>query len=431
MTTFEAVDIFTDESIIGDPYPFFEFVREQGPVWREPHHGVFVVSGYDEACAVYRDHESFSSCNAPTGPFPGFPMEPEGDDVSSFVESYRDQLPMHDHMVTFDPPRHGAYRGLMTGLLTPKRLKENEDFMWRLSDRQLDEFVYRGHCEFIHEYSRPFAVLVIADLLGVPEDDRERFRQVLDAQQNAGKLGGVTVENPLAFLDDAFSGYIEDRRREPRGDVLTHLALARFPDGSTPEVLDLVREATFLFGAGQETTARLLAAGLHYLGEHPNAQQLLRDRRQLIPTFIEETLRTESSVKSHFRYVRRTTSIGGVKIPAGSQVMLLIGAVNRDPRRFYQPGEFRLDRAHSQEHVAFGRGIHSCLGGPLARAEARVSLERILDRMADIRISEAEHGPPGARYYEYDPTYILRGLAELHLEFTPVDAPPQTGREQG
>lgn len=421
VSEFAGVDLFTDTSLVVDPYPYYDFLRKQGRVWEEPHHGVFVVTGYDEACAVYRDHLSFSSCNASTGPFPGFPIDPRAeDDVSGFVEQHRDLLPMHDHMVTFDPPRHGAYRGLLMGILTPRRLRENERFMWRLADRQLDEFVDRGRCEFIEEYSRPFAVLVIADLLGVPDDDRERFRRVLDSKQNIGTIDGRVLEqNPLAFLDETFSRYIEDRRREPKGDVLTRLALAKFPDGSTPDVLDLVREAAFLFGAGQETTARLLAFALQYLAEHPEVQDSLRARRELIPGFVEEALRFESPVKSHFRYARRTTTVGGVTIPAGSHVMLLIGAANRDPRRFDQPELFQAGRPHAQEHLSFGRGVHSCLGGPLARAEARVSLERILDRMLDIRIDPGEHGPPGERTYEYDPTYVLRGLKDLHLEFAP------------
>ena len=226
--------------------------------------------------------------------------------------------------------------------------------------------------------------------------------------------------NPLDFLDEKFHFYIEDRRREPRGDVLSDLAAAKYPDGSTPEVVDVVRTATFLFGAGQETTAKLLGAALQILCDRPDLQQQLRDDRSLIPAFIEETLRMESPVKTTYRLARKSTCVGGVDVPAGTTVMVAPGAINRDPNRFEDPHEFRLDRPNVREHIAFARGVHTCPGAPLARVEGRVSLERILDRMADIRANEDKHGTLGDRHYSYAPSYILRGLNELHIRFTPT-----------
>jgi cytochrome P450 len=306
-------------------------------------------------------------------------------------------------------------------LITPKRLNENEEFMWRLADRQIEEFHARGTCEFIRDYAKPFAMLVIADLLGVPDDDHEAFRRQLGGG-SIGSTDGEMAHSPLEFLYDRFTTYVADRRREPRADVLTGLATATFPDGSLPEVIDDVRIAANLFAAGQETTVRLLAAAFQLIGERPELQQLLRAERDHIPNFIEETLRFEGPIKGDFRLARVPTSVGGIDIPPGATVMVLNGAANRDPRHFEEPAEFRVDRANARHHLAFGFGAHACPGSPLARAEGRVSIERLLDRMADIRISEAEHGPADARRYEYAPTYILRGLQRLHLEYTPVDA---------
>ena len=426
MADFDQVDFFSDASLLEDPYPYFEHLRSKCPVTPLPHHGVVAVSGLDEASDIYRDPDTFSSCNSVIGPFAAFPVPLVGDDVSEIIDTYRHQLPMNEHMVTMDPPEHTRERALLMRLITPLRLRQNEDFMWRLADRQLDELLDEGRCEFISAYSQPFALLVVADLLGVPESEHQRFREGFGlSSRPPGELGGGEEQhklNPLEWLDEYFAAYIEDRRREPRNDVLTDMALAKYPDGSTPDVTSVVRSATFLFAAGQETTARLLATALKYLAEYPELQDELRTHRERIPDFIEEALRIESPVKADFRLARRATTIGGVDIPAGTPVMLLNGAANRDPRRFECPAEFRLDRPNTKEHIAFGRGIHSCPGGPLARTEGRISVERILDRMRDIRLSEDHHGPAGARRFEYEPTWVLRGLRELHIEFTPADA---------
>jgi cytochrome P450 len=426
LSDWQTIDFFFDESLVEDPYAYFDELRSVCPVLPLDHLGVVAVTGYDEASDVYRDTDSFSSCNSVIGPFATFPVPLEGDDVSDIVAEYRHELPMHEHMVTMDPPEHTRERGLLMRLITPRRLKANEEFMWGLADRQLDEFLADGRCEFISAYTQPFAMLAVADLLGVPQEDHERFRAGFFRTGTIGEVGagedGSVGENPLSWLDEEFAAYIEDRRREPRKDVLTDLALATYPDGATPEVLSVVRTATFLFAAGQETTARLLATAIKHLAEHPELQDELRADRELIPNFLEEALRLESPVKADFRLTRRSTSIGGLDIKAGTPVMLLNGAANRDPRRFECPHEFRVDRANAQSHIAFGRGVHSCPGGPLARAEARISVERILERTRNIRLSEEHHGPAGARRFDYEPTWILRGLTNLHIEFDAAEA---------
>jgi len=424
VTDYEALDFFRDDDLLVDPYPYFEAIRAHGPVWREPHHDVVMVTGYEEAMAVYSDATTYSSCTAVTGPFPGFPVPLEGDDVSELIEQHRDELPMSDQLPTLDPPVHTDHRSLLLRLITPKRLSSNEEFMWRLADRQLDTFLPRGACEFIGEFASPFAMLVIADLLGVPEEDHKAFEEaLLRGTAHHGTIGGLGEDtialSPLEYLYQQFTSYVEERRRAPRADVLTGLATATFPDGSVPEVLDVVRVASNLFAAGQETTVRLLSSALMLIAEDPGLQQLLRDERHRIPNFVEETLRMESPVKGDFRLSRVPATIGDVQIPAGTTVMLLNAAANRDPRRFEDPATFDVDRENARHHVAFGRGIHTCPGAPLARAEARVSLERILDRTSDIRIAEEHHGPAGARRYHYVPTFILRGLTRLYLEFTP------------
>jgi cytochrome P450 len=421
VTDFEELDFFRGDELVADPYPYFDALRERCPVRREPHHGVVMVTGYDEAVEIFHDSRTFSSCVSVTGPFPGFPVPLEGDDVTALIEEHRHELPFSDQLPVLDPPVHTDHRALLMRLITPKRLKENEASMWQLADRQLDEFLDGGEGEFVGGFASPFTLLVIADLLGVPEQDRDEFARVIQGRPGSGNTIGGTgqamTHNPLEFLYATFATYVEDRRREPRDDVLSGLAAATFPDGSVPAVADVVRVAVNVFSAGQETTVRLLSTALKIMAERPDLQRLLRAERDRIPNFIEETLRLESPVKGDFRLSRTPVSVGGVELPAGTTVMVLNGAANRDPRRFEDPGTFDVARANARQHLAFGRGIHTCPGAPLARAEARVSIERLLDRTSDIRLSERKHGPAGARRYRYLPTYILRGLTRLYLEF--------------
>jgi cytochrome P450 len=424
-TDFDSIDFFRAPALYQDPYPYYEYVRAHGPVWREPHRNVVMVMGFEEAMSVYNDPATFSSCNTVSGPYTKFPVPLVGDDISAIIEEYRDTLPFSDQLPSFDPPKHTEQRGLLMRLITPKRLKENEEFMWRLADRQIDEFIARGECEFIRDYANPFTLLVIADLLGVPEADHQTFRQELQEDKrahrpDAGQSVGAVAHKPLEFLYERFTAYIEECRKSPRADVMTGLATATFPDGTVPEVHDVALIAANLFSAGGETTARLLGSAMQLIGERPDLQQLLRDEPDRITGFIEETLRLESPIQGEFRLSRVATRIGTVDIPPGTNVMVHNGAANRDPRQFESPNEFRLDRADGRTHLGFGFGIHTCVGAPLARAEARASLARLLARMADIKISEREHGPADARRYEYSPTYMLRGLERLHLEFTEI-----------
>jgi cytochrome P450 len=202
--------------------------------------------------------------------------------------------------------------------------------------------------------------------------------------------------------------------------VLTGLATATFSDGTVPEASDVAKIASNLFAAGQETTIRLLGTAFLRLAEDAELQQRLRDDHALIPNFIEECLRHESPVKGDFRINRVSTTVGGVDLPAGTTVMVLNGAANRDERKFDRPGEFDIERENAREHLAFGHGAHFCPGATLARTEGRIAVQRMLERTSSITVDEAEHGPADDRRFDYAPTFILRGLERLHLELAPV-----------
>src|SRR5689334_16260414 len=179
MTDFETVNYFrTDSDIHQCPYPYYEWLRSHGPVYPHPR-GVVFVTGYDEAISIYHDQHTWSNCNTVSGPFVRMSVPLEGDDITQIIEEHRDELPFSDQLPSFDPPRHTEQRGLLMRLITPKRLKENEAFLWAFADQTMNEFIERGSCELIQDYAIPYTVMVVADLLGVPDEDRDEFRSRL------------------------------------------------------------------------------------------------------------------------------------------------------------------------------------------------------------------------------------------------------------
>jgi cytochrome P450 len=405
-------DFFTDPELLHDPLPYYRALHERGPVLREPHKGVFMLSRIDEIVEVYTDHARFSAIVGPVGPLVDLPKPAEGESWGESIERRRHEIPMGDQITSLDPPEHTRHRALAGRLLTPRRLQENEEFIWRLAEELIDEVADRGEMEFSAAYARPFTLLVVADLLGVPREDHETFRGWLGGER--GTVGDPTGRHAgdqvFANLFPYFTRYIEERRASPRDDVMSQLATVRFRDGELPTVMDVVRLATILFAAGQETTARLLCAGMRFLCEQPALVEELRSDPGAIPNFVEECLRLESPIKGSFRLALHDTSLAGVPIPAGSIVMAMIGAANRDPRVFDDPDRFDARRANAGRNIAFGHGEHFCPGASLARTEARISFARLLARLDDFQLTD-----PGA--LSYIATFIIRGLNDLPMRF--------------
>jgi cytochrome P450 len=405
-------DFFTDPELLQDPLPYYRALHERGPVVREPHKGVFMLSGIEEILEVYTDHERFSAIIAPIGPLVDVPQPAEGESWAEVIERRRQEIPLSDQLMTLDPPKHTRHRALAGKLFTPRRMQENEEFIWTLADQLIDEFADCGEVEFSAAYVKPFTLLVIADLLGVPREDHETFRGWLGGSRGTvGDPQGRHVgDQVFANLHPYFTQYIEQRRAAPGDDVMSRLATGRFPDGELPEVMDIVRLATVFFAAGQETTARLLAAGMRFLCEQPTVAEDLRSDPAAIPNFVEECLRLEGPIKGSFRLALCDTSLAGVHIPAGSMLMAVIGAANRDPRVFEDPDRFDAKRSNARRNIAFGHGEHFCPGASLARTEVRISFERLLARLEDFRLVDA-----GA--LSYLETFMIRGLNDLPLRF--------------
>jgi len=415
------IDYFTDAEVAADPVPYFDYMLAHHPVWREPKYGVVIVTGYHEALEVYRHPEVYSSINRTGGPVLDLPVELAGDDLTDILEQYRAYFPSNDQLVTFDPPMHTDHRALLMGLITPKRLKENEEFLKRTADRFLDELLPKGQCEFIWEYAKRYAILAVADLLGVPEEDHPMLLALLAAERGP-MLGNLQLQvshrGSLERLYDYFIDKIERRRKNPAGDILTGMSLATFPDGTLPDPVHVARIAANLFAAGNETTVQLLGISLARIADDQAVQDQLRQDTALVPRFIEETLRIEAPIRGSFRLTKVRASIGELDLAPGTVVLLLHGAAGRDARVFADPGEFDVQRANARHHLAFGRGIHTCPGAPLARAEAVYSIRRLLERTERIEISAEHHGPAGQRRWDLMPSYKFRGHNHLYLTCT-------------
>ena len=415
-------DYFSDHSLLVDPYAYFEAIREDGPVHRAPN-GVIFVTGFQEAVDVLLDSEHFSSFQTQLGPTAPLPFEPQGEDLSDQIAAARNPHEMSELMVGYDGLQHANARSLLNRLFVPSRLRANEDYMWSFAGELVDSAVAGGGCELIGDIATPYVTLVIADLLGVPEEDRQAFREVIDAGPPPGSLDNnesARESHPLMFMAQFFMRYVQERRANPRDDVLSELANGRYPDGSEPDALEVVKSAMFLFAAGQDTSAKLLGNAMQRVAQDKDLQGRLRADPKLIAPFLEETLRLEGSTKATFRLAKRATRVGGMEIRPGDRIVVALAAANRDPARWQDPARFEIGRPRIQEHVAFGRGAHTCLGAPLARVEVRVIFERFFQKTRDISLAPSHRDAQGRALLDYEPSFIIRGLSRLDLTLEPA-----------
>lgn len=418
-------DFFTDPEILLDPYAYFEEVRRHGPVFQPPGKDYLIVTGFNEALDVFLNARDFSSSIALQGAACPLSFTPEGSDISEQLERHRSEILGHDLLVNLDDKAHTNLRALVNRLFTPSRLKANEEFIQGYSDELVRAAVSMGGCELIGEIATPFVTMVIADLLGVPVEDRQFFMDVIAAAPVPGSLDAGEndysgQDHPMIVMGNYFVDYIRERQKAPRNDILSELAHANYPDGTKPKLEDLVNLSTFMFGAGQDTSAKLIGNAMRFIVDEPGLQDRLRQEPSLIAPMLEEVLRLEGSSKITARIARRDTTIGGVPVPAGTKVAIALAVISRDPVRWEDPNSFVLPRPRIKEHLSFGRGAHTCAGAPLARVEVRVLMEKFIEYTSKIDLDQTRHGEPSARKLEFEPSFIVRGLSELHLVLDPA-----------
>ena len=398
---------FLDPEVQRCPYEYYSALRSHAPVYREPETGYYLVSRYADLIEVKKNPAVYSN-----DVMRAMSKRPPPEAREIYRQGLRRPATLH----RTDPPAHARYRKLIGRTFTAARVREMAPYIGSVVDDLMRRFPGHGEVDFVADYAIPLPCLIIADQLGVPRADALRLKVWSDALLDpAGLMVSVEREIECAHLTLEFQRYfvarIEERRREPRNDILTDLCQRL--DGEDPfsveEVVNMIEQ---IMTGGNESTTSLLASGLLELIRHPEQQQLLRDEPAQVANFVEEVLRMESPVQSNFRVALEDTAIGGVHIPQGAVVVLRYGAANRDAARFDAAENFDPCRKDVAAHVAFGAGIHHCPGSLLARQEATATFAALLQRYERFELLQPEPLP-------YHPSFFLRGLRTLPVRLVP------------
>ncbi len=344
-----------------NPYPRYRIMRKEHPVYFNPEHQFWQVFRYDDVQRVLSDHATFSS---------NFGGDSDRDPLSALGET----------LFSMDPPRHNQLRNLVTQAFTPHSVTQLSDRITSIVNTLLDQVESRGRMDIIGDLAYPLPVTVIAEMLGVPEQDQARFKMWSDAVVGASNSAGG---NPQAEMGAYFLNMISQRSQERKDDLISALLDAQI-DGQHLTQQELLGFCIILLVAGNETTTNLIGNALLCFDEHPEVMELLRSEPALIPEAIEEVLRYRTPVQYMFRLVTTDVTIRDQEIRAGQMVHAWIGSANRDEAEFPDPDNFDIRRTPNR-HIAFGHGVHFCLGAPLARLEAKIALTLLLERFDDIQ----------------------------------------------
>jgi cytochrome P450 len=402
-----------DPVILNDPYPYFARLRSEAPVFRDPKTGIVSVSTYDLIMEVNRQPAVFSNSFGEMLRSGAAPPDPEA------VEIMSHGWLVPDTMLTADPPVHTRFRKLGGKAFTFKRVQQMGDYVAQVTNDLIDSFIDDGACEFKSTFANHLPMTVIADALGVPRIDMDRFHRWSDAF--IVQLGGVSDKETrieaarrIVEFQHYFVDRIEEKRLNPSQDIISDLVHADLAEEGDPrkmehgELLSILQQ---LLVAGNETTAHSLTAGMFYLISNPDQLDRVKSDPGLIDGMVEETLRYLTPTNNMWRVAVRDAEIGGFPVKKNELILVRYGSANRDEHHFPDPDRFDVTRENARSHLAFGAGIHTCIAAPLARKEMQVAFPILLERLKNPRFQK------GKNSFRYDPNILLRGVLELHIAF--------------
>ncbi|WP_169812517.1 cytochrome P450 [Nocardia acidivorans] len=414
-TPAHSIDAFDplDPQTLQCPHPWHRALRTHAPVHFVAARGMWFVTSRDLVAKALADHDTFSSAF-------GLPQMPIPDRIKAEVEAITAQgWPPVPTLLTADPPEHHYYRRMLAKAFTPRFIARLEPEIRSIARELVAALPDGAPVETIERFAAPLPLRVIATVLNVPGDRIHDFKRWSD--QFTATVGGQLDDAGL--LEQArnmvefqryFAARLDDRRADPRDDLLSGLVTAHSMDNqdeplSTGAILNIIVQ---LLIAGNETSTKLLGGVLHELAREPRLWAELRERpAERAADIIEEGLRFLSPVQSMFRITKAEATLGDYTIPAGQLVVLVFGSANRDQEIFTDPDEFDPDRPNAKAHLAFGAGIHACLGAPLARLESRIALEELAARFGTLQLDRDND-------FAYEPSFMLRGFQRLSVVCT-------------
>jgi cytochrome P450 len=405
MTSLEShlgIELF-DDRYIQDPYPLYERMLASGPVHQVGDSGFYAVCTWDAVNDAVARPEEFSSNLTATM------MYLPDRTVGSFEVG--DLGGQTQALATADDPAHAIHRKALLPQLAARQIRASEPFIAETTDRLWDAYAADGRIEWMGAMANRLPMMIVGRIIGVPDDDIDQLMrwgyaatQLVEGLVSQEELtaSGVAVTELSGYISERFRRAAADPQPNLLGDLATACAAGEL-DETAAQVMMIT-----LFSAGGESTASLIGSAASVLASRSDIQQQVREHPELLGAFLEEVLRFEPPFRGHYRHVVRDTTLCGVHLDKGSRLLLLWGAANRDPSHFDDPAEFRLDRPNNKGHITFGKGAHFCVGAALARAEARIVLERVLERTSTI-----EAGDTG----RWLPSLLVRRLDRLELAF--------------
>jgi len=388
-----------------NPYPFYAQLRSQDPVHWDEDMGFWVLTRYADVASAFNDPR-FSRAQGLTG---WYQRRPESEQAAAEPVYHA-----YSKMMTYsDPPYHTRLRGLANKAFTPRMVEQMRLHIQQIVEDLLDAVQVRGRMDVIHDLAYPLPIIVIAEMLGLPAEERQRFKEWSD---NLFAVFGLVRRSPnlmekasqsLTEMTDYVTALSQDRRLQPREDLLTALVTV-VDEGERLTQAELVANIGLILAAAHETTTNLIGNGMLALLRNPDQMQKLRENPALVTPAVEEMLRYDNPVQIVYRSATEDVKIDGKRIGQGQLVNLILGAANRDPAHFSEPDQFDITRDESR-HVGFGLGIHFCLGAPLARLEGQIAFTTLLRRFPQLRLAT------DTLEWQEHPTF--RGLKSLPVAF--------------